>query len=106
MTVEKDYERAENVAWQISAEFGHGEVFLDFDGWEVFEGRCIDRAQRILQQALTEGGGRRYEFKDDSAIVIHGDGWDFGFPGERMHCWCWPEANNEQHQDNCQASDT
>jgi hypothetical protein len=86
-----------SIAEQISARFhDDGQRFEDADGHELDQ-VCAEKAVRTDKR----GDPIRYEFDDDSVIVIAGDGWDFGIPG-CAGCYCWPAANRGQHALACQ----
>lgn len=87
-------------AW-ISEQFNNdGQQFEDEQGNHIetiCKETCVVRATRDDQTY-------RYEFADGSAIVIAGDGWDIGFRGHELPCWCWPSAHPE-HADDCWAAE-
>lgn len=89
-------------AQKIAEQFGNdGQQWTDAEG-RRFEDVCAEQSDRVLHhQRGIAGAPVRYEFSDGSALVVAGDGWDLGFPGEDLECYCWPEANGGRHTEEC-----
>jgi hypothetical protein len=68
-----------------------------------FLGRLETEAFRV--STSPDGCCTRYEFDDTSAIVVVVSGWDLGFSGSDLDCWCWPEMDSGRHSEDCQYKD-
>lgn len=70
---------------QLVAELldGDGARFADDDGTSLAE-----LCERHGARRSDVGGADRWQFADESAIVVAGGGWDFGFFGCAA-CRCW-----------------
>jgi len=84
-------------AKQIASQYDNdGQCFEDYDGMHITH-PCGGLA--LFED--TRGDSTRYEFRDGSAIVITGGGWDVGHPAPAA-CHCWPDANHGGHQEDCE----
>ena len=92
----------QTIAEQIARQFGDdGQQWIDDNGQglELVAGATANRT--TYKEHGIAGSPIRYEFEDGSAIVTAGDAWDIGVPGHDLECWCWPEAQHEDHQEDC-----
>lgn len=71
-----------------------GDQFTTVDGVPMHEALA-----ELAHETRRDGrrGLARFEFADDSAIVVAEGGWDLGFAG--TGCFCWQGVG---HDDECQ----
>ena len=81
------------IAQTIADFFVHGQC-SEKDGRSISVAcaeECVDRDE--------EGTSSRYEFQDESTIIVSSGGWDLGFTG--LDCFCWEGAG---HHSDCEHS--
>lgn len=71
------------------------------EDWDKFYEACED----LSDQCLNDGDCVRYEFPDESAIVIWPNlpAWDIGHPGTHRECYCFSTV--EEHHRECEEPD-
>ncbi len=88
------------IAEKIAAQFENDGQVLKSQAGDRIRDICRDKAHGIWKNP--DSDSIRYEFADESAIVLAGDAWDIGIPGQEFYCTCWPEAQRATHASSCQ----
>lgn len=80
-------------AEKISAQFDDdGACFFDAHGNDIREVMASEAVEIKWRDGYNCGSTVRYTFADDSAILVCGEGWDYGY----TDCFCWHNENDPQ----------